>query len=164
MEERSSHPAAVGASIGEVARRTGIPIETLRFYDRSGLIGDLPRTTGGHRVFDDAALGLLDVVVRLRRTGMPIGQVRVFVEQVRADTDRSARIALLTEHREHVREQISRLGRDLAVIDWKVQAYTAAERGEQPPAPPPGWPEVSDLVPPPDDLRATATPDSAGNS
>ena len=162
MEDPRSIPAPDGASIGEVARRTGIPIETLRFYDRSGLLGELPRTAGGHRVFDDAALGLLDVVVRLRRTGMPIGQVRLFVERVRADTDRVARIAMLSEHRKHVREQVRQLERDLTVIDWKVQAYTAAERGEAIPAAPPGWPEVSQLVPPPDDLRATPSPAQDG--
>ena len=77
------HPTtspAIGLAIGEVSQQTGIPIETLRFYDRSGLLGDLPRTAGGHRVFDELSLGLLDVVIRLRRTGMPVEDVRAFVD------------------------------------------------------------------------------------
>ena len=53
MGSPATDGAPVGQSIGEVARRTGISIDTLRFYDRMGLLGDLPRTAGGHRVFDD---------------------------------------------------------------------------------------------------------------
>ncbi len=95
---RSDAPA--GVSMGEASRLTGLPVETLRYYDRAGLLGDLPRTGGNHRVFDELTLGLLDVVVRLRRTGMPIEDVRRFAELVRAgDDDRPTRIALLQTHR-----------------------------------------------------------------
>lgn len=129
-----------GLSMGEVSRRTGVPLETLRYYDRAGLLG-LPRTTGNHRVFDEFSLGLLDVVVRLRRTGMPIGEVRRFTELVRTgDSQRAARIRLLQTHRARVTAALDQLTGDLAVIDWKIAAYTAAEAGREPPDPPPGWP------------------------
>jgi DNA-binding transcriptional MerR regulator len=137
-------------SIGEVARRTGIPIETLRFYDRSGLLGDLRRTAGGRRVFDAHALGLLDVVVRLRRSGMPVGEVRAFVDRVRHDRDVAGRISLLRNHRERVRNQLDQLTKDLAVIEWKIAAYTAVEQGTEPPPPPPGWPDPAGGLPEPD--------------
>ncbi len=138
MSEFSS--TTPGLSIGEVAARTGIPIETLRFYDRSGLLGELPRTGGGHRVFDETSLGLLDVVVRLRRTGMPVEDVRAFVERVRADRDRAGRIELLRRHQARVRAQLEQLTADLAVIDWKIAAYAANEAGRPAPMPPPRWP------------------------
>ena len=138
MSEFSS--TTPGLSIGEVAARTGIPIETLRFYDRSGLLGKLPRTGGGHRVFDETSLGLLDVVVRLRRTGMPVEDVRAFVERVRADRDRAGRIELLRRHQARVRAQLEQLTADLAVIDWKIAAYAANEAGRPAPMPPPRWP------------------------
>lgn len=153
----------VGLSIGEVAARTGIPIETLRFYDRSGLLGDLPRTGGGHRVFDEASLGLLDVVVRLRRTGMPVDEVRAFVQRVRADRDRAGRIELLRSHRTRVRAQLEQLTADLAVIDWKIAAYTANEAGRPAPSPPPRWPgpgpdlSRADDVDPSDDNQPSST-------
>ncbi len=154
MSELSAPDSMQGASIGQVATRTGIPIETLRFYDRSGLLGDLPRTSGGHRVFDEASLGLLDVVLRLRRTGMPIGQVREFVDHVRRDEDRNARIAILAQHRKRIRDQLAQLHRDLAVVEWKIDAYTALENDTAVPQAPTGWPNVSELVPPRDDVRA----------
>jgi len=146
----SSQATALGPSIGEVSSRTGIPIDTLRFYDRSGLLGDLPRTAGGHRVFDELALGLLDVVIRLRRTGMPVEDVRAFVQRVRADQDRAGRIELLQVHRDRVRTQLEELQSDLAVIDWKIASYTANEEGRPGPPPPPGWPVTGSALPAPE--------------
>jgi DNA-binding transcriptional MerR regulator len=151
-----------GWSIGEVSQRTGLPIETLRFYDRSGLLGTLSRTSGGHRVFDEAALGLLDVVVRLRRTGMPVEEVRAFVDRVRTDSDRAGRIGLLRAHRERVEQQLTQLRADLAVIDWKIAAYTANEHGEPAPPPPPGWPDPGDALPEPERFKETTDTDAVG--
>ena len=142
--ERSDTGRGTRLSMGEVARLTGLPGETLRFYDRAGLLGDLPRTAGGHRVFDDAALGLLDVVMRLRRTGMPVADVRRFVELVRAggDDGLQARLALLRSHRAEVAARLEELTADLTVIDWKIAAYTAVAAGQESPPPPPGWPDA----------------------
>ena len=147
---------AIGLAIGEVSQQTGIPIETLRFYDRSGLLGELPRTAGGHRVFDELSLGLLDVVVRLRRTGMPVEDVRAFVERARADRDRSGRIELLRRHRGRVSAQLDQLQSDLAVIDWKITAYTANEAGRPAPPPPPGWPGTGPHLPTPERFDTAA--------
>ena len=155
-DPRTSTSPAIGLAIGEVSQQTGIPIETLRFYDRSGLLGDLPRTAGGHRVFDELSLGLLDVVIRLRRTGMPVEDVRAFVERARADRDRSGRIALLRRHRERVSAQLGQLQSDLAVIDWKIDAYTANEAGRSAPPPPPGWPSTGPNLSSPERFDAAA--------
>ena len=59
-----------------MARLSGLSIDTLRYYDRAGLLGAVHRDSGGRRVFDRDTLGLLDVVLRLRRTGMPVEDVR----------------------------------------------------------------------------------------
>ena len=72
--------------IGDVARLSGLSIDTLRYYDRAGLLGAVHRDGAGRRVFDRDTLGLLDVVLRLRRTGMPVEDVRHFVDLVRSAT------------------------------------------------------------------------------
>jgi DNA-binding transcriptional MerR regulator len=124
-----------GVTIGEAARLSGLPVETLRYYDREGLFGGLPRDSGGRRRFDPDALGLLDVMLRLRRTGMPIDQVREFARHVRdGDKFRAGRLALLRAHRERVTADLAQLEADLEVIDWKIAAYQAAEDGMDPPA------------------------------
>ncbi|ONI67423.1 MerR family transcriptional regulator [Kribbella sp. ALI-6-A] len=125
---------AEAVTIGEASRVSGLPVETLRYYDREGLFGDLPRDSGGRRRFTPDALGLLDILLRLRRTGMPVEQVREFAEHVRAgDHLRAGRLALLRAHRERVAMDLAQLEADLEVIDWKIAAYQAAEDGNDPP-------------------------------
>jgi hypothetical protein len=58
--------------IGDVARLSGLSIDTLRYYDRAQRLGAVHSDGGGRRVYDRDTLGLLDVVLRLRRTGMPV--------------------------------------------------------------------------------------------
>ncbi len=65
-----------GLSIGGVARRSGVKIETIRFYERIGLLAPPPRTAGGHRVFGEAEVKRLNFVRRARELGFTLGQVR----------------------------------------------------------------------------------------
>ncbi|QBS46438.1 MerR family transcriptional regulator [Nocardia sp. CS682] len=59
-------------SIGELARRTGVPVRTIRFYCDSGIL-EYRRTGGGHRIFDSpAAVDRLLLVRRLRALGLPL--------------------------------------------------------------------------------------------
>lgn len=128
--------------IGEAANLAGLSVDTLRYYDRAGLLGPLRRDAGGRRVFDPRALGVLDVVLRLRRSGMPVEDVRRFAELLRGgDAQRQGRLALLRQHRDRLRGHIDALCSDLAVVEWKVAAYEAAEAGTAEPEPPPGWPD-----------------------
>ena len=141
--------------IGDVARLSGVSIDTLRYYDRAGLLGAVHRDGGGRRVFDRDTLGLLDVVLRLRRTGMPVEEVGNFVELVRlGDAERAGRLELLRAHRRRVLAQLDQLQGDLTVIEWKIAVYQAGEDGAEPPPPPPGWPRPQGHLPQPDTLTA----------
>ncbi|UYG15867.1 MerR family transcriptional regulator [Brachybacterium huguangmaarense] len=63
-------------SIGEIARRSGLSHDALRYYGRRGLVTPSGRTASGHRLYDEAALDQLAVVTALRSTGFSIAQVR----------------------------------------------------------------------------------------
>ncbi len=65
-----------GLSIGGVARRSGVKIETIRFYERIGLLAPPPRSAGGHRVFGAAEVTRLNFVRRARELGFTLDQVR----------------------------------------------------------------------------------------
>jgi DNA-binding transcriptional MerR regulator len=146
--------------IGDVARLSGLSIDTLRYYDRAGLLGAIHRNGSGRRVFDRDTLGLLDVVLRLRRTGMPVEDVRHFVDLVRSgDSERAGRLKLLRAHHLRVLAQRDQLQDDLAVIDWKIAAYEAGEDGTEPPPPPPGWPRPQGHLPHMDALAAEPSTD-----
>ena len=71
----ADHPPG-GISIGAAARGSGVNIETIRFYERSGLLKAPPRTAGGHRVYDAQGVKRLNFVRRARELGFTLDQVR----------------------------------------------------------------------------------------
>ncbi|WP_297562461.1 MerR family transcriptional regulator [Nitratireductor sp.] len=63
--------------IGEVARRTGLSIDTLRYYEKLGLI-DPPWRQGGQRAYDDNIVKWLNFIKLLKATGMPLADVETY--------------------------------------------------------------------------------------
>lgn len=61
--------------IGEVSRLTGLSPDTLRWYEREGLIPPVPRTSDGRRAYDDLLVRTITLIVRLRCTGMPVADM-----------------------------------------------------------------------------------------
>ncbi|MDP9795553.1 DNA-binding transcriptional MerR regulator [Catenuloplanes nepalensis] len=115
----------------EAAEKTGLTLDTLRYYERSGLLNDVERTSGGRRVYTDAHLGWLDVLVCLRRTGMPIRQIQRFVDSA-GRTQASVRLRILEAHRADVLREMEEQRRALGVIDGKIDAYRRLEKEEHP--------------------------------
>ncbi|MBF9134617.1 MerR family transcriptional regulator [Plantactinospora sp. S1510] len=111
----------------ETARRSGFSLDTLRYYEKIGLLADIERTSGGQRVFTDDDLGWLGVLRCLRDTGMPIAQMATYAELCRAGADSEPeRLALLRQHAVRVEEQMQLLGRQYAHLEEKIRYY--AER------------------------------------
>ncbi len=71
-EEGSSNRLMIGA----LSKRTGCNIETIRFYERTGVLPAPPRTPGGHRIYDRDHVKRLTFVRRARELGFTLGQVR----------------------------------------------------------------------------------------
>ncbi|MET8573561.1 MerR family transcriptional regulator [Streptomyces sp. NPDC005012] len=116
---------ADGLSIGEVARRTGLSVHTLRFYEREGVLLSTPaRRAGGQRVYTEDDVAWLNLCVVLRGSGMPLPDIRRYTDLARegAGTEH-ARLALLREHEARVAGQIAELGRGLELIRHKVAVY-----------------------------------------
>ena len=72
------------ATIGELARRTGIPIKTIRYYAEIGLVPETRRTRAGYRTYDSSALLRLELVRTLRELGLDIATIRAILDR-RAD-------------------------------------------------------------------------------
>lgn len=115
-------------SIATAAGRTGLSIDTLRYYERIGLIEPPARDSAGRRSYSDADLGWLDFLTKLRTTGMPIRLMREYA-RLRRDGDRSAsrRKQLLVDQRTAVRERIAELTACLDVLDYKIDNYAQIE-------------------------------------
>jgi DNA-binding transcriptional MerR regulator len=114
-------------TIAEVAERTGLTRHTLRYYERDGLMLDVDRADSGHRRYSESDLGWIELITKLRATGMPIREVRRYAELVRAgDGNEDERLALLRAHRERVRAQLDTIAAYLDAIDMKISYYADA--------------------------------------
>ena len=91
----------------ETATRSGFTIDTLRYYEREGILPPVTRTAGGHRVYTDADLDLLAFLRCLRETGMPVERLRRYGQLCRSDDTLPERLALLEEHAETVERQLA---------------------------------------------------------
>lgn len=66
-------------SIGHLSRRTGCKVETIRYYERAGLMPPPPRTQGGHRLYDESHLRRLTFLRRGRGLGFSLDQLRALL-------------------------------------------------------------------------------------
>ncbi|RZU52397.1 DNA-binding transcriptional MerR regulator [Krasilnikovia cinnamomea] len=111
---------------GETAHRTGFSLDTLRYYERIGLLAGVGRTPGGQRQYSDDDLGLLEVLRCLRETGMPIHRMREFADLCRAEDTITERIDLLEEHDRDVRQRIATLQSQRTRLREKIAYYRDA--------------------------------------
>ncbi|MBM7519148.1 MerR family transcriptional regulator [Nocardioides nitrophenolicus] len=113
-------------TIAEAAESLGLTADTLRYYEKDGLLlRPVPRDTSGHRRYDEADLRWVELVTRLRATGMPIRQVRQYADLVRAGAgNEEERLALLQDHRAQVLRQLAEVQAHLSAIEHKIDLYT----------------------------------------
>jgi len=112
-------------SIAEAAAASGLTPDTLRYYERDGLmLRPVSRSATGHRRYSDTDLRWIELLNRLRGTGMPIRDVRRYAELVRAgDGNEQERLDLLRAHRAHVLAQLAEVQEHLGAIDRKIGIY-----------------------------------------
>ncbi len=115
-------------SISEVAKRFGYTADTLRFYEKEGLIPDVMRR-GGKRVFTATDLHTLGVISCLKKTGMPLAQIAEYIKLCeKGDSTVPARLALFHERRRAICAEIEELQKCAALIDYKVWYYEVAAK------------------------------------
>ncbi|MEV6261841.1 MerR family transcriptional regulator [Streptomyces sp. NPDC051784] len=122
---RSQAEPDQGLTIAEAARRTGVSVHTLRYYERAGLvITDIDRTPGGRRRYHRRDLSWITLCTKLRATAMPIRTIRRYAELVAAGYGNEAeRLALMEKHRSEVTAKIAELQENLTLITHKVDVY-----------------------------------------
>ncbi len=70
---------------GSLAKKTGVNAETIRYYEKAGLMPDPPRTSGGHRLYDESLVRRLFFIRRCRELGFTLGEVRELLNLVDED-------------------------------------------------------------------------------
>jgi DNA-binding transcriptional MerR regulator len=112
-------------SIAETASLSGLTAHTLRYYERDGLMLDtVDRSSSGHRRYTDHDLTWIEMLTRLRSTGMPVREVKRYAALVRAgDGNEAERLSLLVAHRQRVEAQLAEATAHLRAIDHKIGLY-----------------------------------------
>ena len=109
---------------GEAAEESGFSLDTLRYYERIGLLEPVQRNSAGQRRFTDDDIGWLGMLRCLRGTGMPIAEMLRFAELVRAgDHTVADRIALLEAHDRAVEAKLAELREKQSAIQHKIGYY-----------------------------------------
>lgn len=118
-------------TIGEAAQHVGLSASTLRYYDREGLLPFLSRSAGGIRMFGQADLEWLALIECLKAAGMPIKEIRQFMDWfAEGDATLPQRRDMFLERRRAVQSQMDALQRTLDTLTYKCWFYeTAAAAG-----------------------------------
>lgn len=124
--------------IGELAARSGRGVHAIRWYETQGLIPGVERDAGGRRVYGELHLSWLELMDRLRRTGMSIAAMREYTTLVKqGKATLKLRRELLAAHRAHIEQTIAEWTEARQLIDSKLDYYGEwLATGERPPATP----------------------------
>ncbi|MEU4774845.1 MerR family transcriptional regulator [Micromonospora sp. NPDC023644] len=115
-------------TVGEAAERVGLTTYTLRWYEQEGLVAPVGRDSAGRRRYTERDVDWLFLLTRLRRTGMPVRDMRRYAELARqGDATLAARRALFEAHRARVLSRMAELEEDLKVLNYKIDNYRRAE-------------------------------------
>ncbi|WP_195199929.1 MerR family transcriptional regulator [Faecalispora jeddahensis] len=114
-------------SIGEVASLAGIPISTLRYYDREGLFPNLERSGGGIRRFTDKEIETLGIIECLKTSGLSIQEIKQFLDWCQeGDSSLQKRRELFYERLAVVTKQMEQLQKTMNTLRFKCWYYDTA--------------------------------------
>lgn len=104
------HSSAKGLQRHQLARRTGCHLETIRYYEKIGLLPNPPRSAGGYRIYDENHVRRLRFILRARELGFGIDDIRGLLHLVDCRSQTCAEVQRLTEpHLAEVRAKIADL-------------------------------------------------------
>ena len=113
--------------IAEVSEQFGLSVDTLRYYERVGLIPPVHRNESGIRDYDDLDLRRVDFIKCMRGAGLP---VEVLIEYMRlvqqGDSTIKARKEILIEQRDLVAARLEEMQKTLDRLNYKIDVYEQA--------------------------------------
>ena len=118
-------------TIKEVAEQFDITTDTLRYYERIGLIPPVPRTKGGVRNYDDASCGWIELVKCMRSAGVQIEALIEYGALCRqGEGTEERRKEILLEQRALLLGRMEKMQRSLDRLDYKIANYDQILRGK----------------------------------
>lgn len=112
-------------SISEASDKFNIPESTLRYYEKKGLLPLIERDKAGRRLFSEDQMALLETVICLKHTHMPISDIKQYMDWiVEGDNTTQLRLEMMKNHKQAVLAEISLMTESLKGIDVKITRYT----------------------------------------
>jgi DNA-binding transcriptional MerR regulator len=111
----------------QIAEKMGITVYTLHYYDKEGLFPFVERNQNGARVFKDSDFGMIDTIIALKNTGMPIKEIRRYIEwAMEGDSTITQRFECIKKQKKLVEKQLEELKNYLELLDYKEWYYETA--------------------------------------
>ena len=109
---------------GEAAAQTGLSLDTLRYYEKEGLVGPIERNAG-QRIYTEEDIAWIGLLSCLRDAGLGIADLRHFTTLLHSTDSDVDRVGFLQERREQLRERASAIESAITVLDHKISHYRA---------------------------------------
>ena len=114
-------------TIKEVSEKYDISADTLRYYERIGMIPEVTRNANGIRNYQKSDLGWVELAICMRSAGLPVEALIEYVKLFQQDDSTfAARLQLLQEQREKLEEQKAQLQVAMDKLDYKISRYEKA--------------------------------------
>lgn len=119
-------------NIKEVSQVTGLSADTIRYYERIGLVPKIERKSSGVRDFSENDVAILEFIRCFRGAGMSIERLIEYMGLVQAgDNTVKARIVLLKEEQEELRSRLVEIQKALERLDYKIENYQTILKGKE---------------------------------
>lgn len=119
-------------NIAEVAKKYGVTPDTIRYYEKAGLIPAAPRRDSGIRNFDEKTCNWLEFIVCMRSAGLTIETLTEYVRLYKKGKSTvSERKNLLVNQREELRRKKEEIEATLNRLDYKISLYEQIEAGKR---------------------------------
>lgn len=114
-------------TIKDAADMMNVPTSTIRYYDKEGLLPFIERRESGYRIFSEKDIATLRIINCLKKTGMPIKEIRQFSDWLEeGDASLQKRYAMFLERKRGVEAQMAELQEILDTINYKCWYYETA--------------------------------------
>lgn len=118
-------------TISEVSKKYNITADTIRYYEKEGLIPKVPRNKNGIRDFDENSCGWIEFIKCMRSAGLEIETLKRYVSLFRQGTKTvKERKILLEEQREKLLKKQEDIKATLDRLNYKIEKYEEIEKGK----------------------------------
>lgn len=115
-------------TITGVSKKYNIKADTLRYYERIGLIPEVPRNSQDNRYYNDGMQGWIEMIVCLRHSGVTIEKLLDYVEMLKqGDSTLGPREELLKEQLRELKQKRFNLNRSIKRLEHKISLYDSGE-------------------------------------